>query len=389
MGLGRIVGKSVLAIGLLGVAAFSFSVGEQRQAVVENREAAASIFQPLVVHKLRSSLVSEIQRDATSRNIQLEQHLARRAPLDALVFETALARSISNGQTAMAKRLANDVMVRQPRSLAARLFLLSSAAQAHDTRSLLTQYERLVALRSIDQAALSDALIGVFRESQDWSKLLDYLKTDRAAREGLVQRLINERIPAGDLQSLVALYPKLQKIYLSRVLREEGYRATYDAWREFGGLQDNVGVSVPFNGEFSTSTAPAPFNWQINGDHAEVQSAGGLYVTYFGTGRPYMARQITASETGRYVLRTEVRGRMPENGGSLEWLLTCAENNRKLMTSEIKLTRRGEPEVFEAEFSIPAEDCAFQKLELWGRAGAFPRTSRLEILSVHAEPRTD
>ena len=73
---------------------------------------------------------------------------------------------------------------------------------------------------------------------------------------------------------------------------------------------------------------------------------------------------------------------MPEDGGSLEWTLTCIESRERVATSHILLKTIGDREVFEEVLSVPNEACAFQRLELWGRSGEFPKTSRVEMLEV-------
>ena len=382
MGLARYAIKAALAAFFLWTALVVYSIGEQRGALETGAMTDGSIMSPLSKDNLRQDLITALQTDALGDHSTLIQAYASQAPTSELPYEAGLARSISRADAASASRFAEQALRRQPRSLAARLHGLSGAAQAGQFQSVISEYERIIELRAIDGNVLADALVGVFRASGDWSALVSYLKTNPSSGNRLLSRLMNESVPVSDLEALIALYPRYQSGYLERLIRDGAFDRAYGAWRAFSGLSEAEQIQRPFNPVFADRSESPPFNWEINRDRAEFQARGGLYVTYLGTERPRLARQILSTPPGDYVLRSVVEGRMPEDGGSLEWTLTCIESRERIAVSHILLKTIGDREVFEEVLSVPDEACTFQRLELWGRSGEFPKISRIEMLEV-------
>lgn len=380
--------KALLACGFLAAAFHSYSVGEIRSANNGNPVADLSVYQPLLVKEWRDRLTAAMEQGAADESKSLQQRLALRAPLDPLAFEVALVQAIQMGEEIGAENLARDVVSRQPRSLSARLFLLSRAAQRGSYGDVLLHFERLAVLRSVDQTALVDAIIGVFRDGEDWTLLLRYVRQGRPLSKELIRDLMSEPVETFEMEPLVADDPRLQSDYLRRLLRESGHDEAYAAWLRFRRSADPV-AEAPFNSRFLPDEAAVPYNWFVDSRHAEIQTSGGLYVTYRGVERPLIARQYFSAPGGVYQLVAEARGRMPEKGGSLEWSMSCAEPKTRLATMAVELNKRGEMETFETEVTIPVEDCAFQVIELWGRSGAFPKTSRTEFLSILLDPQTE
>lgn len=382
MGLVNWAIKAAVAALLLGAALYTYSLGEQRAATQLGSPKPGGLFSPLSADLLRQDLIAAVQSNAASDQQALITQYTARAPLSEIPYEVGLARALSNADADAATKFARQAMRRQPRSLAARLHGLSTAAQTGRFDQVITDYERIVDLRAIDRNILADALIGVFRGSGDWSALVSYLKSMPVSGKSLLSRLMNEEISAADLEGLIALYPDYQARYLERQLRDGAYDEAYEAWQTFANPPIAELQQHPFNAAFEDRPEPSPFNWSISQDRAELQSRGGLYVTYLGTGRPFIARQVLAAKPGDYALTTEVQGRMPENGGALEWNLTCIESNQRISNSVLQLKTINEAEIFEETLTIPQEACAFQRLDLWGRSGDFPKTSRTEIMSV-------
>ncbi|MCR9271109.1 MAG: hypothetical protein NXH72_14045 [Hyphomonadaceae bacterium] len=382
MGIIQWVMKAALAAFFVFVAVFTYSVGEQRGATDTAAPASLSIMAPLKTDEIKTGLTSRVQNDLMGDFDQDLAALSERAPLDVLPFEIELARALTRNDAEAANAFADQALRRQPRSLAARLFGLSRAAQTGDYDRVIADYERVIELRAIDRNVLSDAIVGVFRGGGDWSALIEYLKSQPSTGRAILQRLMDEPVAVEDLESVIALYPQQQSRYLDRLIRDGATAQAFSAWQRFTGLADDALKSLPFNQQFEDLPAPPPFNWVISRERAEFQSRGGLYVTYLGTERPLMARQIISASPGDYILSTEALGRMPEEGGSLEWTLTCLGDNSRLAASQIELKTIGEQETFETTLTIPETNCDFQRLDLWGRSGAFPKTSRTEILSV-------
>ncbi|MEO1660385.1 MAG: hypothetical protein AAFR51_05315 [Pseudomonadota bacterium] len=386
MGLIQIGLKAVAAAFFIWAGIFTYSIGVQRGAVEAELSAETGLLSPLKAGHLRDELLNAVQTDVAGDHLARIQALAKRAPVDPVPYEAALTRASSSFDPLGAEAFAARAKALQPRSLAARLHHLSLAAFAGEYEQVIGDYQRIIDLRAIDGNLLADALIGVFRSSGEWSALVAYIKTEPATGNRLLSRLMDEDVPVAELEGLIALYPNYQGRYLQRLVRDGLLEEAYSAWRLFANLPDELLVGVPFNSEFEDRTEPEPFNWSISRDRAEYQNRGGLYVTYLGTERPFIAAQTLRAAPGDYVLQTEAMGRMPEDGGALEWDLTCVESRTRIARQSLQLKTISAKERFEMEVTIPEADCAFQTLQLWGRAGAFPKTSRTEILSVQLIP---
>lgn len=334
---------------------------------------------------LRRDLIKSLETNNFSDAERLAKSLAVIVPVDELPYEAALSYANAENANVEALDFAHLALQRQPRSLAARLYLLREAAEQRQYEALIAQYERLIEMRSLNSDLLSDALVGVFRESGDWPVLIEYLKKRPPSGHYLVKRLLNEQnAPAElrDLRSLISQYPSHQGSYLQLMLNNEGLEAAYLTWLALSNLSSEETQAMPFNQTFKTRPEPAPFNWSIHSGRSEFNDAGGLFVSYKGSEQPLFVKQTFSASPGEYTLKTEAIGRMTRNGGALEWRVHCASSKKQLASSIISLTKVSIRESFETNVSIPDAGCDFQTIELRGRAGAFPKTSRLTILSV-------
>ena len=313
-------------------------------------------------------------------------HLARVAPLDPLPFEQKLLEAVAEDHTENAHEFAQQVLSYQPRSLAARLYLLTSAARREDFDVVFNQYEGLVRLRSLNDALLTDALIGIFREGGDWSPLLEYLGSRPPKGDLLARKILAEPVQIEKIADIMQKYPSVMGQYLKILMREGFDDEAYELWKSYSGVHRQDLDALPFNGTFAVREELPPFNWFIDYGRAEIQPVGGLHVTYLGRGNPEIAQQVMAAPPGDYLLQTKATGRMPAKGGALELLLTCHGKRTPIARSNIVLAGNLGIEAFETEVNIPREECGFQTLQLFGRPGEFPKTSRTEVLSLEMIP---
>lgn len=386
MGLIDALTRLTIAVLSLGAGVLSFAAGDQHRAIDRGDSGYASGIHPFVGSRLKSEMTSAAQSSSPNVDQRSLRQLATIAPLDPLPFELKLVEAIASGDTEATRNAAELVLRYQPRSLAARLQLLNLAAQQADYAVVFEQYEGLVRLKSLNDGLLTDALIGVFRQSGDWSPLLDYLNTMPPRGEILVRKLLVETISIDDIDPIIRQYPSAQDVYLEKLLRDGYADQAYSLWKSFAGLREQDRIASPFNGSFMPREELPPFNWSSSYNRAELQPNGGLYVTYLGSGRPDIIEQTMVAPAGTYVLQTTAKGRMPTNGGALEWSVFCYGATTPLARSVIALERPMETETFEATVQIPEDECNYQILRLRGRTGAFPKTSRTEILSVALIP---
>lgn len=380
MGITHRLVRVLVAATFLAIA-FVFSVSLLKRDYAE----APPIFSCCDTHlsdRLRQRTGDALQRNDLSLGQDLSRQLAVLAPTDVLPYEVALANAVQSGDATIMDEFAERALARQPRSLAAHLHFFQSAAQQGDYSSLITQYERLIKLRSLNSQLLTRALIGVFRGADDWKPLMEFLDERPNSGDTIIFQLLREPELPPEIDLLISKYPSAQSAYLSRKIKERDFQSAYQAWLTFADLSDEERRLFPFNGTFLIRAESPPFNWILHSSRSELQTDGGLYVSFAGTGTPLIASQVFSAAPGSYKLQTKAIGRMPPNGGSLEWFISCTENYKLLATSEILLSKISEEEVFETELSIPELGCRFLSIELRGRSGAFPKTSRVVVTSV-------
>lgn len=374
--------KGVLSAIFLFLAGLSY-LSATRHIESSNTRDHSSVTSTIFPNKfLRRSLIAELQSGNIVRSEELANQLALLAPLDELPYETAMLIAAEQGDEVRASSFAHQAIARQPRSLAGRLFLLSASARHGDFNGVIHQFERLLEIRSLNSNSLIEALLDVFRESGDWSQLILYLTKEPNGGRDIVDRILFEPALPPDIESLIRAYPHAQEKYLNRLMHEFGIETAHEAWLSMTESKDKHTVEFPFNGGFFQRAEPPPFNWSIPYKRAELSAGGGLYVSFSGMGKPLIARQILSAPPGNYLLKSEAGGSMPKNGGALEWRVLCHGHSERLVVLVLELNKNSSREVFEAEFTIPSRDCQFQTIELRGRAGAYPRTSRTEIYSL-------
>lgn len=374
--------RGILAVFFLLVSASVYFSGVQQGNRDSDRvtEPAFSLVfsRPLLTNKLEQSL----QAGSATEIHNIARQLAVLTPVDELPYEAALAIAISNGEEEAADIFAVHALKRQPRSLAARLYLWQRAVERNDFHAAVEQYDRLSELRSLNDRLLSRAVVGVFRDSDDWSVLLTYLEKQPRTGPAIVKRLLGETTLPADLQRVMQLYPTAQELYFKQIIKQRGFSQAFEAWRELNDFPYDDDMVLPFNNTFEIRAEAPPFNWSVEYERAELQDRGGLYVSFAGTGNPLIVRQVFAALPGHYILRSTASGRMPQNGGAIVWNIYCSANGASLAQLPISFDKVSELEVFETSMVIPPDGCQFQTLDLRGRAGTFPKTSRTEIKSV-------
>lgn len=386
MGLTDVAKRTALSILFLCSAGLAYSFGDQLGALEQAREPTITFFQPFNGERIRAELSQALQDGELQHNDPRVEVLARQAPMDVVLFEYAMSAALIRGDSANADQLAARAIAHQPRSLAARLHLLSTAVENNDVEAVFQQYEALVRLRSLNDDLLTDALIGLFRDQGDWRTLIDYLETLPPNGELITQKLLREDVADTDAERLMETYPDLLGAYLQKLTQQGELQKARDVWERDAGLSDEEQQVLPFNGRFAPRPQLAPFNWKLLNNRAELQNSGGLHVTYLGGGSPSFVEQVIQAPPGTYLMRTTAKGRMPREGGSLQWTVTCMGERSPIMNMQIVLRRNLEVETFVQELEIPNDQCAFQEIQLLGHPGNFPKTSRTELLSIEILP---
>lgn len=382
MGITRVASKIFIALVLSASGAFSLLIALEasnaKNEITLDVVSGILLTNPTQRNEIRSALETGTPSEYSNSVVRY----AVRAPMDAFPYEVALVLALSRKDGDAARVYAEAAMLRQPRSLTARLYLFNESVKRQDFPYAIHQYERLIELRSLNQATLSDALIGVFRDAGNWRVLVDYLRAQPASGKSLMIKLVEEKVPRDDLESILLSYPDVLRRYLDRLTTDGSPERAFALWRTFAGVQPGEVLEKPFNPEFRTREEPPPFNWKLSSEWVESHSSGGIDVTYLGNSDPLLAAQYVKIAPGTYTMRTIASGELAGNGGRLEWRTTCSNQDEPLSILELQLSQTSEPESFESLISVPSEACSFVVVELRGVPGEFPKPISAHIHSV-------
>lgn len=338
--------------------------------------------EPLQAHILRTALFNATENSDVGQQQQTSKHLVVRAPLDAYVFEVALSHAFERQDFEAVRRLADFVIERKPRSLAARLLHFKIGEIDDDPTKVIAAHSALSKLGTTDQQTIDQALVGVFRERDDWSELLTHVESLKPKGAELIELLLEEDIDAFDLQEVVVNYPSVQGSFLKKLMNERDFELARLFWSQYTDIALDEQETFMFNGKLEDREEPPPFNWELLDNRIEFQSSGGVHISYMGSEGKRLMRQVLRLPPDQYSLVTVVAGRMSEGAGNLEWVIRCMDDRTKLHAKQIQLKKVQELETVQTQFLIASEDCAFQTIELWGRPGEFPKRSSIQIISV-------
>ena len=281
-------------------------------------------------------------------------------------------------------RALNEALRRNPRILPARL--LRAQRSLEEGRYDETARE-LGTLISVDRRRLDEYLaalteVSSFPEGQN--AVLELLENNPWWEGRLMERL-NSQSP--DFQFLLEasrLVEEARPAFMERLVKEGRLDMALEAWFEFTGI-DRASVNWPYNPAFEDTGVLPPFNWQIMDGVSEILSRGGLYVVHTARNDVVFARQFTVLQPGEYDLSAAATGQMVTGAGDVLIRISCAASGDILVGLSLGRSTEGDIEAAD-RFTVPEEDCPFQRIDIAGTTGQFPRVSRLEIDRLNITP---
>jgi tetratricopeptide (TPR) repeat protein len=162
------------------------------------------------------------------------------------------------------------------------------------------------------------------------------------------------------------------RLLMGLVARGE-YRRAYELWRGFARLPAGA-QPLLFNGGFRPLGAPAPFNWDFGGSKAGIAEPGNgqLRVLYYGRQDAQLAAQLLILSPGTYRFAAPTAGNLV--AGALSWRLSCLGASVPLMDVQL-----GTPVTTSATFTVPANGCPAQQLQLNGHLEDSPEDSDVRL----------
>lgn len=163
-------------------------------------------------------------------------------------------------------------------------------------------------------------------------------------------------------------------LVIGRLINDGRYAEAQATWRELLSKPVAAARGVVYDGDFRDAPGSPPFNWGLASDASAVaerveapDGSPALYVRFPASEPTPLAEQLLVLPPGRYVLsgRALYSARRPER---LAWGLQCADGE-PIVLGDLRLTAlQAKWEGFEADFTVPAEACRGQWLQLGSRA---------------------
>lgn len=311
--------------------------------------------------------------------------LARQAPLSDVPFGPLLIEASANQDVERMAALSNHVVRLNPRNRIARFVGAQIAVITGETDMAMEALSNLLTLNpSQSEAYLAE--ISVLAQSEaGQNAIINALERNPRWTAQLVNQLSRTVDDPEFLVRLFAYYPPGQNAYV-RALADRGeLERAHLTFLNYLPVELLGKAGVPFDGGFQGFSGAQPFNWQIHREYASFEPQGGLYISFFGQGRPVIATQTLRLSSGAYSAVFEMNGRVHRTGGHVSWSMTCSRSGEPVFELPItELLASTTP--FEVGFEVPDQQCAFQTLQLRGVAGEFPRTTRALVRRVRISP---
>lgn len=310
-----------------------------------------------------------------------------RAPLSSRPFTIRLAGSTGNEpeSSKLQRDLAEHIRRIAPRHVTARLKLVELDYLDGNYEETAAGISKLLELDRPNADTFLNVLTAMALQNTSRPAIEELLEEQPAWGARLVSKLARESRDIDFLISIARDYPESRDAVVRSLVAGGDMNRAHAAFLEFLDDEARTMRSVPFDNRFEQMSGAQPFNWRINRSFANIEQRGGLAVSFFGQGRPLIAEQTIKLSPGTYTASFVMEGTVYRGGGSLEWSLHCFDAREPLMTLSVEeLTSVPESQV--STFTVPVENCAYQRLRLSGVAGEFPRTARALVSEVTVSP---
>ncbi|MDB5711478.1 MAG: hypothetical protein JWL96_3548 [Sphingomonas bacterium] len=313
-------------------------------------------------------------------------------PLDRGALAQVALEATLVGKRDVARPIMQEVVRRDPRAKAGRIWLMADALRRDDLRAATGQIERLMAIDPAQSLAyfpiLADIakqrggerlIAGILSRGPMWrTQFLGFLTT-----RGVVPELIF-RLNTGPSGNTKVGGEPAQAALIQQFIARGDYDGAYVAWVNFLPPAALAKVTTVYDGGFAGLPGPQPFNWSFNdGDAASVgiDRGHGLHIEYSGAQTARLASQTVLLKPGSYRLDYTAQGTGElADGGAISWRLLCVPDNKPVLDLPITgLTDRTVGRA--ARFTVPV-GCNAQLLSIDATLGTFPQSRSLTIAQV-------
>lgn len=291
---------------------------------------------------------------------------------------------IEAGDDAKAEKLLAAAAARDPRSPYPVIGLAVAAARANRVPDTVDHLIRLTRLDPSRSTTYLQALAMIAQSPEGLAALEPKLAANAELRTKMTAQLNETSNDFDLLLRLNANSPSTRQQLIDRLVKQSGIEAAFATWLSLLPAGEARTIEWPYNPTFLANPAPGPFNWILHPEQVELQPKGGAYVVHYGRGTVLLADQTMLLQPGDYRFSAAMAGESKITGGALVWQITCrGQANPLADTGRAALAETKELRL--AAFSVPAEGCPAQTLQLWGLPGEFPLWARATIDRVAIE----
>ena len=304
---------------------------------------------------------------------------AAKAPLAA---EPLLVRGVE-AQTAGDRQAASRAFLaaqwRDPRSLPAAYFLADYYFRVGQALPGLEQTALLARLSPGGLDAVAPFVAAYARDPSKWPAMRALFRSQEGLDDVVLVALAKDPrnydavLALADAEHRKPKSPWLP-VLVNSLVADRQYARARAIWAAIGGAGGGARGPV-YDPNFSTSTAPPPFNWELTSSTvglAEREPGGRLHAVFYGTDDGVLATQLVLLPPGTYRFQMHVIG-APSHPEAVRWSIRCDKGGEPISLAPVAdVARKG------WTFQVPA-NCPAQWLELSGRSGDVAQQSDVTI----------
>ena len=384
-----IVLRLLLSLLFLAAAAAAALSAWARYAVPEQPAAVRHVwpdFAPLLIDEanalFRSPASSPGALTAKSRQLLLV------FPVSETPLVLAGASAAAQGRIDEVVRNFEAARRRQPRSVPALTWITANDVQTGNYARALANLEILKRLNPEGQAVYAETAAAIAAEPGGQEPFRAALFAKQPVALQALTLLNRDSDDFGLLLALNVHDPARAGVVIQRLQAERGAETAFIAWLSLLPSIEAASLQWPYDGAFVGVIAPPPFSWTISRE-AELQQAGGLYISYPGSAsaKPVFARQTMLVGPGRYVLQADMEGETSKEGAHFEWTISCLDPELRIALLPVE-ELVASIQVFSTDFEVPP-GCPAQEIRLLGKPGVFPVRARTVVRQVKIRPAED
>jgi hypothetical protein len=380
-----LIAGGALSLGMAAVALWSTAHAWHEHARTEEENAYVSALNAVMLDPQQSHPAAPATLGAPATR------LAQR-PLDRGALSQVALEATLSGRNGVARPIMQEVVRRDPRAKAGRIWLMADALRRGDLGTAAGHIERLMAidppqslsyfpiLADIAKQRGGERLIAaILARGPLWrTQFLGFLTTRGVAPERIF------RLNTGPSGVARVGGEAAQAALIQQFIDRGDYDGAYVAWVNFLPPAALTKVTTVYDGGFAGLVGPQPFNWSFNDGEAAsvgIDRGHGLHVEYSGAQTARLAAQTVLLKPGSYRFEYSAQGTGEvADGGALGWRLLCLPANKPILDLPITgLTDRVVGRA--ARFTVP-EGCNAQLLSLEATLGTFPQSRSLTIAQV-------